>query len=281
MKCFNCLGEYSSNLLKCPYCGVVNPEPVQENSCPNCHSVNSIVNDVCTKCGYKNDLENSEIINNEKIEEISSKVTKGVNLYKKISLILFLLFMGLIFLLFYLLKTHSLNVVKIIEVGKIIFLVIGITTILVSIFYKKSKILCITGVILTSLVLLFHLFSPLQDISNKKELIIDGVSIPTLYKYTNYNKKVLISMNIKNEIDPELGKVNYSFIVFNEPIPSNVINSYITELTKLGFIKINYQGIDMYVKNISNKCIAISILNYDIQYNVFDNNYQNLFKEER
>ena len=281
MKCPNCLGEYQSNLLKCPYCGAINPEPMQENSCPNCHSINSLVDNVCTKCGYQINSDYNNIENIEKLEMISSKISKNMTLIKRISFIIFLLFFGLVFLLIFLLQRHILNIVKIIEIIKLLFFILGITLIVISLFFKKSKVLLIIGILITSLVCLFHIFSPIRDISRKQELIIDGVNIPTLYKYTNYNKNVLFSMNIKNDIDEKLGKVNYSFIIFNNPIPEDIINIYFDKLLELDYQKINYEDKELYVKNISDKCIVIFALENEIEYSVFAGNYQSLFKEER
>ena len=107
-----------------------------------------------------------------------------------------------------------------------------------------------------------------SGIGRKEFVELNGVQIPTLYKYTEYDDIVMSINNIK--ISEDGVTVNYSIVHYKEDIPQRLQDIYTKELTKLGYEYIEYQGSDFWVLNIDNdsKFIYIMISENQVKYGV-------------
>ena len=76
---------------------------------------------------------------------------------------------------------------------------------------------------------------------------IEGLQIPTLYKYTQYSDVFMIREE-KNHSDKNM-KVEYVVIFYNDPITQEQKDKYVSELYKLGYKEFTYEGTLLYVLN--------------------------------
>ena len=114
---------------------------------------------------------------------------------------------------------------------------------------------------------------------NEEYYEIEGVQIPTLYKYTGNADVFMI-----NEVnDLKEGNIKGSFITifYNNKMPTEIINTYIDEIGKIGYEKINYEETDLYVKNVEDntKFIYIFIDELQVKYGVcVSGKYEDILK---
>ncbi|MBQ9834095.1 MAG: hypothetical protein IJO33_02780 [Bacilli bacterium] len=285
MKCINCNHEINNDTIKCPFCGhnfEKNKSKI-EAICNYCGTNINYKTSVCPRCGRKHAISSSF----------------GLKLF----IGLFLLFSFGPFLLAFIimvfcfaLDSKVLNINELVKIIKtIIYIVICIPLFIAILGYtgkilknsqKKDTICLVLSIISIVGLIVFYTFTEnskiqFDDYDKQEYIILNNISVPTLYKITNYDN-TFMAMSLKGiEDNIEAEEIT---IQTNEEIPNDILTSYKnillnSEYSYLGILDEETEGY-IYYENNYYMLVGFSKDNKNIVYLSFDQkNYQKFLEE--
>ena len=268
-----------------------------------CYKCKSVIPDDSLNCPYCLENLNNNMPNSGKIGRIKFNGTES----QKVFLTIFLIIFGLIFgyqiisgalTIFLIVSTSliSLGILTANELFLIIFIILSVVLLIMIILLsrnivswkiKKRKVSTIiysivTAIIVILLSLLIFVAKPhFPNFKNEEYIVVNNIEIPTINKFTEYDKKANAISFDKIEKDKFVYNVT---LIYIDPIPAEYISIYANNLIDLGYEEIyDFEENRFYVKrNIkNNQNIIIGIFNNEIEYNVVSNNYlSEIFEDE-
>ena len=130
---------------------------------------------------------------------------------------------------------------------------------------RKNKILFFIIFFILFLILAVDTIQkmPSKYTGTEEYYTIEGMQIPTLYKFTGYGNAYMAN-EVNDLVEGDI-KGSFISIYYNKEVPEEKVNTFIEEIQKEGFQKIFYNGSEMYVKNNEDKTKFAYIFINEIQ----------------
>lgn len=285
MKCIKCNYEINDNTVKCPFCGYDYKKNISNIKviCNSCGTYMNPETKICPQCCKKHAL----------------PASLGIGSSIILLLLIFILPVAIYFIVFLFgmgISSKMININDIVAIVKtIIYIIICIPLIIAILGYtgkilknseKKEKICLILSIISIVGLIGFYTFTKnskiqFDDYDKQEYITLNNISVPTLYKITNYDN-TFMAMRLK-EIDDNF-EAEVITIQTNETIPVDILTSYKNVLLKNGY---NYLGVldeendgYIYYENNYYMLIVFSENNKSMVYLSFDQqNYEKFLQD--